>query len=70
MPTTADSLGQRIKDLREARGWSQREFSQVIGMNKTYIGDIELGKRNPTLKSMERIAGGFGLRVGELLEGL
>lgn len=70
MPSTAENLGQRIKDLRAARGWSQSELAQVVGLNKAYIGDIELGRRNPTLKSMERIAGGFGLRVGELLEGL
>ncbi|CVH76028.1 helix-turn-helix protein [Coriobacteriaceae bacterium CHKCI002] len=46
---------------------SQREFALMVGMNKTYIGDIELGKRNPSLKSLERIAGGFGLSVGKLI---
>lgn len=70
MPSTAEQLGQRIKDLRDVRGWSQSEFAQIVGLNKSYIGDIELGRRNPTLRSMERIAGGFDLRIGELLDGL
>lgn len=70
MPSLAENLGQRIKDLRNERGWSQNELAQVVGLNKSYIGDIELGKRNPTIRSLERIAGGFGMKVGELLQGL
>lgn len=40
-------IGQLLKDLREDRGWSLREFGLVIGMNKTYLGDIELGEAQP-----------------------
>lgn len=47
-------IGQLLKDLREDRGWSLREFGLVIGMNKTYLGDIELGKRNPTVRTLRR----------------
>lgn len=43
-------IGQLLKDLRDERGWSLREFGLIVGMNKTYLGDIELGKRNPTIK--------------------
>lgn len=35
-------IGQLLKDLREERGWSLRELGLVVGMNKTYLGDIEL----------------------------
>lgn len=34
-------------------------------MNKTYLGDIELGKRNPTINSLERIVTGYGLTLKE-----
>lgn len=34
-------------------------------MNKTYLGDIELGKRNPTINSLERIVVGYGLSLKE-----
>lgn len=54
-------IGQLLKDLREDRGWSLREFGLVIGMNKTYLGDIELGKRNPTVRSLAKIAAGYGM---------
>lgn len=57
--------GQLLKDLRDERGWSLREFGLIVGMNKTYLGDIELGKRNPTINSLEKIVAGYGLTVRE-----
>lgn len=58
-------IGQLLKDLRDERGWSLREFGLIVGMNKTYLGDIELGKRNPTMNSLEKIVAGYGLTVKE-----
>lgn len=58
-------IGQLLKDLREERGWSLRELGLVVGMNKTYLGDIELGKWNPSINSLEKIVAGYGLTVKE-----
>lgn len=58
-------IGQLLKDRRDERGWSLREFGLIVGMNKTYLGDIELGKRNPTINSLEKIVAGYGLTVRE-----
>lgn len=58
-------IGQLLKDLRDERGWSLREFGLIVGMNKTYLGDIELGKRNPTINSLEKIVAGYGPTVRE-----
>lgn len=58
-------IGQLLKDLRDERGWSLREFGLIVGVNKTYLGDIELGKRNPTINSLEKIVAGYGLTVRE-----
>lgn len=58
-------IGQLLKDLRDERGWSLSEFGLIVGMNKTYLGDIELGKRNPTINSLEKIVAGYGLTVRE-----
>lgn len=58
-------IGQLLKDLRDERGWSLREFGLIVGMNKTYLGDIELWKRNPTINSLEKIVAGYGLTVRE-----
>lgn len=58
-------IGQLLKDLLVERGWSLRELGLVVGMNKTYLGDIELGKRNPSINSLEKIVAGYGLTVKE-----
>lgn len=58
-------IGQLLEDLRDERGWSLREFGLIVGMNKTYLGDIELGKRNPTINSLEKIVAGYGLTLKE-----
>ena len=58
-------IGQLLKDLREGRGWSLRELGLVVGMNKSYLGDIELGKRNPSINSLEKIVAGYDLTVKE-----
>lgn len=58
-------IGQLLKDLREERGWPLRELGLVVGMNKTYLGDIELGKRNPSINSLEKIVAGYGLTIKE-----
>lgn len=60
-----EQIGQLLKDLREERGWSLRELGLVVGMNKSYLGDIELGKRNPSINSLEKIVAGYDLTVKE-----
>lgn len=64
MDTNAQ-IGQLLKDLREDRGRSLRDLGMTVGMNKTYLGDIELGKRNPTVNSLEKIVAGYGLTLKE-----
>lgn len=68
MTDTNAQIGQLLKDLREDRGWSLRDLWMTVGMNKTYLGDIELGKRNPTVNSLEKIVAGYGLTLKEFFE--
>lgn len=49
-------LGQNLRAYREARGLSQEAFADVLGVHRTYMGGVERGERNLTLKSVERIA--------------
>lgn len=70
MTNSAKQLGMRIKDLREARDWSQRECADFLGVHHVYLADVELGKRNLTLANIEKIAAGFGVTLEELFKGL
>jgi transcriptional regulator with XRE-family HTH domain len=51
------AVGHHLRAYRQARGLSQEAFADELGVHRTYMGGIERGERNLTLKSLERIAG-------------
>lgn len=50
------TLGQRIRELREEKEVSLREFAAKLSVSAPFLSDIELGKRNPSQKVLENIA--------------
>jgi transcriptional regulator with XRE-family HTH domain len=69
-PVLQFAVGQRIKELREARKWSQEEFADICGVHRTYIGSAENGARNLTIQVLTMFARAFDTTVSELLAGL
>jgi ribosome-binding protein aMBF1 (putative translation factor) len=64
------ALGERVRRLREKRGWSQEEFAARSGLHRTWVGSIERAERGTTLLTLLMIAGCFDMTVAELLRGL
>lgn len=62
------AVGRSLRTYREAKGLSQEAFADVLGVHRTYMGGIERGERNLTLKSLERIAGRLDLDPLALLQ--
>ena len=60
-------LGLNVRRLREAKGWSQEDYADRAGIHRTYVSDIERGRRNPTITVVEKLAGPFDIAPGELL---
>jgi transcriptional regulator with XRE-family HTH domain len=50
------NFGRELRARREERGMSQEAFADRLGFHRTYLGAIERGERNLTLRSVERIA--------------
>jgi transcriptional regulator with XRE-family HTH domain len=61
------AFGRNVAALRKQRGLSQEAFAEVVGVHRTYMGGIERGERNLTLRSVERFADRLGVPVLELL---
>jgi transcriptional regulator with XRE-family HTH domain len=51
------TLGKNLRGFREAEDLSQEAFAEVLGVHRTYMGALERGERNVSLKSVEKIAG-------------
>jgi transcriptional regulator with XRE-family HTH domain len=63
-------FGNRLRQLRQHRGWTQAEMADVLGLDRSYLAEIEEGKRNVCLKNIEVIADGFKLSMGQLFSRL
>lgn len=57
----------RIRELRLARGWTQRELANAAQTNRSTIGALESDKRVPNLTVLDRVAKVLGLSVAELI---
>lgn len=57
----------RLRSLRKRRGLTQVELADYLGLRRTYVSDLERGKRNVSLVTLQIIARGFGMSVSKLL---
>ena len=58
-----ESVGKRIRFLRNQCGLSQEKLALKTGIDRTYLAGIETGKRNATVVSLERILTALGISV-------
>jgi transcriptional regulator with XRE-family HTH domain len=56
----------RVRQLRTERGLSQEKLAEGAGIHRTYLGGIELGLRNPSLRNIARIAHALDVTIVEL----
>jgi transcriptional regulator with XRE-family HTH domain len=61
-------VGLNLARVRHARGLSQEELADDLEFHRTYLGAVERGERNLTLKSVERLADKLGVAPLDLLK--
>ena len=61
-------LGLNVRRLRDERGWSQEDYADRAGIHRTYVSDIERGKRNPTITIVEKLAKPLGVSASALID--
>jgi transcriptional regulator with XRE-family HTH domain len=59
-------FGLRVRYLRLKKGWTQEELGFQTNLHRTYIGSIERGEKNISLKNIDLIARAFGIEIQEL----
>lgn len=63
-------LGKRIRTLRQRKGWTQSEMAAYLDMNRGHLSDLERGKREAGIITLQIIARGLETTMGNLLKGL
>jgi len=66
----AEELGARVRARRKVLGLSQEQLGERCGLHRTYIGQIERGEVNVTVRNLLAVADGLEVDVAELVRGL
>lgn len=63
-------LGERLRELRQQHGLTLLQLSQQTTLSVSYLSDLERGRTNPSIDTLERIAGAYRMLLGELMAGV
>ena len=66
MKAIEKQFGEQVRKLRLAMDLSQEELAFKAGVHRTYLGSIERGERNPSLKNIAAIAKALNISLSEL----
>ncbi len=66
--TIEEKVGKRIKELRNILGISQEELGFRSGVHRTYIASLEVGKRNISVATLEKIVNALNVSLPEFFK--
>lgn len=62
-----EKFGDKMQKARKAQGISQEELASMLAMHRTYIGMVERGERNPTIRTLYKISKALKIKSSDLL---
>jgi transcriptional regulator with XRE-family HTH domain len=66
--TSAQKFGENMKKVRLEKGMSQGDICRALGLDRAYISNVENGKQNLTISTMEKVAKVLSVSVDHLLK--
>ena len=60
-------FGRAVRQLREAKGWSQEELAEYADLHRNYVSSLERGERNVALVNVIKLAEALKIKASELL---
>jgi transcriptional regulator with XRE-family HTH domain len=64
------ALGRRIRELRKARKWRQIDLAMEAQINENYVSDLEHGRKEVCLRTLQTLARAFEMKTSEILKGI
>lgn len=68
MNKISKQLGQNMKRIRAKKEMSQGDIARALGVDRGYISNIENGKKNPTIATIQKLANALDISADELLK--
>lgn len=68
MHDDAKKLGANLKKIRLSKGIKQVEIARTLGVDRSFVSNLENGKTNPTLSTIASLAKALGVSTNELLK--
>lgn len=62
------TIGENIRRERKKKNITQKELGEKVGISNTYLSDMEIGRTNPSIKTLKKIAQGLDIHYIELLK--
>ncbi|MFG5863815.1 helix-turn-helix domain-containing protein [Metapseudomonas sp. CR1201] len=69
-PSLRRQFGNRVRELRQAKGITQEAFADQCGFARTYMSRVETGGANPSLDAIKVLADALGISISTLFDGL
>lgn len=61
-------LGTKVQRLRKAKGHTQEELAEYLGISRTHMGHIEQGRKSPSLELIDKIAKKLKVKISDLFD--
>jgi len=68
MSTLRSKFGERLKDIRQARGFTQEELAESLNMSVEFVSLLERGVNGPSVDTLEKLAAILQVEVKELFD--
>ena len=62
------TIGDNIRKYRKKKSLTQKELGDIVKISNTYLSDMEIGRTNPSIKTLKRIAQGLEISYVDLLK--
>ncbi len=61
------AFGKRVREVRKNKGVSQEKLAELAGIDRSYMGNIERGEKNITLKKIYEICDALDIKIQDLV---
>ena len=62
------NVGERLKELREKSGYTVNKLANMAGISQSYLRDIELGNKNPTVETLSYFCDALNISLKDFFD--